>query len=181
MNWDLAQPKRVRHFFSKVVGVTYRNDDGSSRQDAIQDCWPGDRLALRHEPRNRYDPNAVQVCAENGAQLGFIRADIAEDIVDQRARGYTWGACVASVSGGPDIYGCNIVLVIGEPGASLSRIQTYVSRLNLSARESRMPMGLRGKAHDGMGCAGKGCVAVMLVVFVLVVAGLTAAVLNQGY
>jgi len=44
----------VRHFFSKIVGVTYRNEDGSSRQTALKACRNGDQLGLLRDKGNKY-------------------------------------------------------------------------------------------------------------------------------
>jgi len=57
-------------FYSKVVGVTYDNPDGSSRQAIIARCRLGEQLILEAEPDNQHDPNAVKVLRTNGQQLG---------------------------------------------------------------------------------------------------------------
>ena len=56
----------VSQFFSKVAGVSYRNEDGSSRQSIIRRCHIGERLLLKPEPDNPVDPNAVRVLRQNG-------------------------------------------------------------------------------------------------------------------
>jgi len=61
----------VRHFHTKVVGVSHENDDGSSRQAIIRKCKPLEKLDLDHDEGNPHDPNAVRVCRENGGQLGM--------------------------------------------------------------------------------------------------------------
>ena len=45
-----------------VIGVTFANADGSSRQEIIGNCTKGDELILLREPNNPYDMNAVKVC-----------------------------------------------------------------------------------------------------------------------
>lgn len=45
-----------------VIGVTYTNADGSSRQEIIGNCKKGDELILLREPSNPNDPNAIKVC-----------------------------------------------------------------------------------------------------------------------
>ena len=64
-----------REFFEKVHGITHKNEDGSSRQDIIRQCWVGEELVLVPEPTNRYDPNAVKICRKNGQQLGYWKGD----------------------------------------------------------------------------------------------------------
>ena len=67
-------------FHSKVVGVTKRNADGSDRQRVIKRCRTGERLELVRDRENRYDRNAVQVCRQNGQQLGLLSRELAEEI-----------------------------------------------------------------------------------------------------
>ena len=45
-----------------VIGVTYANADGSSRQEIIGNCRKGDELILLREPSNPYDIDAIKVC-----------------------------------------------------------------------------------------------------------------------
>ena len=48
----LMAKAKVKHFFTKVVGVTHRNSDGSSRQTIIGQCAPGEQLQLHHDEKN---------------------------------------------------------------------------------------------------------------------------------
>jgi hypothetical protein len=61
-----------RAFFQQVHGVTFKNDDGSSRQRIIKECSVGEVIELVPEPDNRYDSDAVKVCRQNGGQLGYL-------------------------------------------------------------------------------------------------------------
>jgi hypothetical protein len=61
-------------FFAKVHGVSYKNDDGSSRQKIISRCKVGEELDIIPEPTNRHDPGAMQVCRKTGEQLGYWHA-----------------------------------------------------------------------------------------------------------
>ncbi|UCB47954.1 MAG: HIRAN domain-containing protein [Deltaproteobacteria bacterium] len=54
-----------------VMGVTFANADGSSRQEIIRNCKQGDELILLREPNNRYDIHAIKVCAFK--KPGFLR------------------------------------------------------------------------------------------------------------
>jgi hypothetical protein len=45
-----------------VIGVTYANADGSSRQEIIGNCKKGDELILLRELGNPNDKNAIKVC-----------------------------------------------------------------------------------------------------------------------
>jgi hypothetical protein len=67
-------------FQSKVVGVTRHNHDGSDRQVIAGECRQGEQLTLRREPDNPQDPNAVAVFRENGDQVGYLSASVAEQL-----------------------------------------------------------------------------------------------------
>lgn len=63
-----------------VAGVTFKNDNGTSRQAIIKKyCNIGDEVNLIPEPTNKHDPNAVKVCLQDGKQIGYLR-DIVADI-----------------------------------------------------------------------------------------------------
>ena len=65
-------------FFTKIVGVTFANPDGTDRQELIEDLDdmlqnnPFVDLLLQREPDNAYDSNAIQVLDEKGRQLGYL-------------------------------------------------------------------------------------------------------------
>lgn len=66
---------------SKVVGVSKRNDDGSSRQEIIKEqVVEDDPLALQAEPENKYDVNAVKVLSKFGKQIGYLNKELAEKV-----------------------------------------------------------------------------------------------------
>jgi len=60
-----------------IRGESFRNSDGSERQELIAGCEIGDPVELVREPGNRHDGNAVAVLAGAG-QIGYLsRADAA--------------------------------------------------------------------------------------------------------
>jgi hypothetical protein len=61
----------IRTFTIEVKGESYRNDDGTSRQDIIRRCQVEEPINLIYEPHPK-DKNAVKVCRLNGEQLGYI-------------------------------------------------------------------------------------------------------------
>lgn len=73
----------------KVVGVTFKNEDGSSRKDAIlvlagMEDKTGVTFELVREPDNKYDINAVKVMV-NGissepVQIGYVGKEYASII-----------------------------------------------------------------------------------------------------
>ena len=99
-----------RSFHTKVVGVTFRNDDGSERQDIIARCKPGDELALSSEPDNRYSDNAVAIyCNLRGwfggvktRQLGYLpeESSVAAEVFEHIEGGGGGEAQITEVTGG---------------------------------------------------------------------------------
>ena len=69
-------------FFSKIVGVTFANPDGSDRQALIEDLddmlqsSPFVDLLLKREPENAYDSNAIQVLDGKSRQLGYLSRSV---------------------------------------------------------------------------------------------------------
>lgn len=55
-----------------IVGESFENEDGSSRQAEIKRCSPGEPVTLERDPQNKYDPNCVRVISVRGIQIGNI-------------------------------------------------------------------------------------------------------------
>lgn len=69
--------EKITNVDLKVVGVTFTNDDGSSRADKIIEMSQHKDttvIQLEREPQNPYDPNAIKVLAD-GKQIGYIGKD----------------------------------------------------------------------------------------------------------
>lgn len=69
---------KIKNVSLKVVGVTFNNDDGTSRKETIIEMSKGNTdtidVLLVREPDNKFDPNAIKVIA-NGKQIGYIGKD----------------------------------------------------------------------------------------------------------
>jgi len=90
-------PKCIK---TKVVGVTFRNDDGSDRQRLIaRYCRAGKSLAIRRDLDNRHDEYAVAVFADRH-QIGHLRSGLAEEVVDWLEAGMTARVTILQVTGG---------------------------------------------------------------------------------
>jgi hypothetical protein len=112
-------------FHSKVVGVTAKNSDGSSRQKYIGAyCRSGMSAALVREPNNQYDPNAVGVWVKARAfifftanlQIGYLSSDVASEVAPLLDSGHPVACQIAEVTGGvrgKNSYGVNILLSKG--------------------------------------------------------------------
>lgn len=87
--------RQTKRFICAVVGESFRNDDGTSRQDIIRRCAVGEPVLLVPEPLNRYDRNAIAVRrAATGEQLGYLRREVAARLVDDLADDYTASAFI---------------------------------------------------------------------------------------
>ena len=69
-------------FFTKIVGVTFKNNDGSDRQtiiEALEDQLLENEhvsLILKRDPQNPYDHNAIIVQDGQHRQIGFLSRDV---------------------------------------------------------------------------------------------------------
>lgn len=105
-------------FYTKLVGVAYRNEGANSenRQDIIASLCRqgklnrGERLTLVPEPQNPYDANAIAVIGPDGRQLGYLSRAVAETISRAMHEGQMFCASVECVTGGDidSLYGVNI-------------------------------------------------------------------------
>lgn len=99
---------------TKVVGVTFDNDDGTNRQDILEKIKTGDKtISLKRDPHNAYDKNAIEVHSNYGI-VGFINADLAANLAAQMDSGKVVKATVEEITGGQGgyYYGCNILIEI---------------------------------------------------------------------
>ena len=116
---ELAEFERshilIRSFITKVVGVSYPNDDGSSRQEILSSCLRGEPVGFYWHTFNG-EP-ACAVISDHG-QIGYLRADLAADL-DYEYSGdeYYFSGRISDITGGKDglHYGCNILLSIYGP------------------------------------------------------------------
>lgn len=121
--WRKLPPRRLytvqrprgptRRILTKIAGVTHRNSDGSSRQANIEKLSPRDPLVLKREPSNKADPNAIAVLDTYGRQLGYLNADLAEELAPKLDMGRQHGACVKDVTGS-ETRGVNIQIDVAR-------------------------------------------------------------------
>ena len=112
---ELSYSKKSNSIHSKVVGVTYNNDDGSDRQNYIkQDCQVNDELELI--PYFYKGSPAIEVLSKFGNQIGNIKADLAKDIYDD-VLNENVKCKITEVTGGVQsapTHGVNIILLFTE-------------------------------------------------------------------
>lgn len=114
----------MKEFFTSVVGVTYPNSDGSSRQATITQIRAGDELRLEPRPDNPHDPYAIAVLAptrrwfrRRWQQIGWLNADLAMRISTTLDQGGWVGARVKEVTGGTrgkQKLGVNVVMYVSN-------------------------------------------------------------------
>jgi hypothetical protein len=71
INNNVVEDNDLDLFFDlEVVGVTYDNDDGTSRQEILSKCEEDEDIELKRAPMKKY-PNAIQVWTKHGC-IGYI-------------------------------------------------------------------------------------------------------------
>ena len=97
--WVKGNPEYDKTYWCTVAGVRHANDDGTSRQEAINQCRPPEVLRLVLEPNNPVDPNAVKVMRQNGKQLGYVPKRLAARMRDHFIKGERWDAILSEITG----------------------------------------------------------------------------------
>ena len=101
----------IRDFNTKVVGVTFGNDDGSSRQAIIKNCKAGEDIIFKPVPTAEY-PDAIGVFNKRGQQLGHLSAELAAEIKNKYGHN-PMSVTINNITGGGDkSYGCNLHIII---------------------------------------------------------------------
>lgn len=92
-------------FYTKIVGVSFINKDGSDRQELIEDLddllQKTSRVPLKlvREPQNPYDHNAIQVHNEQGKQLGFLSRSVSETLAPMMDNGIVIQCTLSQITG----------------------------------------------------------------------------------
>ncbi len=107
----------VKTYQTKVVGVSFKNDNGTSRQGFLEYAYPGEALAFK-EFDYLGDP-AYAVFTKHGEEIGRIKKDLAADIhdvIEVDARELIMYGKIKDITGGEeegkDNYGCNITVYL---------------------------------------------------------------------
>lgn len=99
--------------FTKVVGVTQKNDDDVERQEILKYCYEGEKLILEYDFDNKYSKYAIKVCrANNGEQIGYLEDSLAKKMKNREIEKFE--VVLKEVTGGtidkPNL-GCNIKII----------------------------------------------------------------------
>ena len=92
-----------------TVGTTFRNDDGSSRQEILSEMVGTNRRVFLMDAASADHPEAIAVYNDHGIQVGFVPKDIARYIRDigidideifiSRCKCYAWTPDSKKMSG----------------------------------------------------------------------------------
>lgn len=154
--------KVTRQFFNTVAGVSYRNPDGTPRQEIIRRAVrAGLRLRAQLEDDNPVDPCAVALFTPDGQQIGYLNAATAMDVRDHVARGRWVEITVADTTGGysdKPTMGVNIHVTVYEiPSEPLHRTADFraqVAELERSKNYGRAEVLLLGDVAKREGLDG---------------------------
>ena len=119
----LMKPSRelfMDEIFTKIVGVTFENEDGTQRQanlEALEESTFPIPVELHWEEDNVYDPHAVAVFGPNGKQLGYLHRTLAYSISQMIDANYEIQASITQLTGTEDLghnYGANVRICYAE-------------------------------------------------------------------
>jgi hypothetical protein len=86
--------------YSKIVGVTFDNPDGISRQKVIESLEVSSPIKLKRDRENNYDKNAIMVVDSQSQQLGYLSKDIARQLAPIIDDGKLIKVEICSLTGG---------------------------------------------------------------------------------
>ena len=88
-------------------GVSYANDDGTSRQDIIKTLHEGRKMCLQADLTNEHDRLAVAVLTAEGEQIGFLPSDARDSSAVLKGEPIT--ATVEKLTGGTNWFNRNVL------------------------------------------------------------------------
>jgi len=176
-------------FHTKVAGI-------SQYQKEATRCRVGDILRLVREPDNEHDENAIAVHRDNSAaasigngsflssipklftcggsddQIGYINADLAEDLAEQMDDGIPVNAVVSDLTGGTrhkPTFGINIQITVGPELRRARRRRPSAP----TAQAPSPPQQVIVKAKEGLflQTMNVGCAIVLIIVAFVIIAG----------
>ena len=79
----IVDDKRVpiHQLFGNVVGCSYENGDGSSRQEALKNCKIGDVVTVRPAPTNEYPDSVGVFTAHGNKQIGVLSYNLVNELM----------------------------------------------------------------------------------------------------
>ena len=93
-------------FFTKLVGVTFDNNNGTSRQQFLEELYESfdintkTFLTAKRDLDNPYDDKAVAIYDLQGRQLGYLSRKVNETVAPWMDDGFALLVEVVNVTGG---------------------------------------------------------------------------------
>lgn len=112
--FDISAAVVERDFHTKVAGVSFNNDNGTSRQEIIKRCTPGDDVVFKPMPTKAY-PETIGVFTMKGEQIGVLNAQLAKEMHSKYATS-PMSAAISGINGGDNgkYLGVNLHITIYE-------------------------------------------------------------------
>lgn len=102
---------------TSIFGVTYKNDDGTNRQELLKYRESGEYIILEYDLMVDYS-KSIKVCTTKGLQLGEISIYLAPCLIEYIRSNHHLVAQISELTGGtieqPTRF-CNILIKIYEP------------------------------------------------------------------
>lgn len=108
------------HTVTKVVGVTYENENGISIQSILPNLKHGENLFFIRDYHNQYDENAIKVYCKSG-HIGHLSKELAAEIAPFLSENddYDLEGRVVEITGGDGkSIGCNIEIWVEDKSVS---------------------------------------------------------------
>lgn len=107
---------KFRTIYTKVAGVTKKNDSGDSIQELLEEysCAEAESLdaELERDSYNEYDDNAIKVMCDY-THIGYINRSLAADLACYIDDGGQAECRITEITGGDDKnYGCNLEITV---------------------------------------------------------------------
>jgi len=128
----MPRPKdaKPKHFFSKIVGTSFPNRDGSSRLAEIRQCEILEPLLLVPEANNPADPRAVAVYrAKNRRQIGYMTKRAHGGVFDGIQKGHHYLCYISDLTGSYELPGVNIIVFGAGPTVTDSTLEAYADKM----------------------------------------------------
>lgn len=107
----------VKTYQTKVVGVSFKNENGTSRQAFLEYAYPGEALAFKEF--DYYGDPAYAVFTKHSEEIGRIKKELAADIhdfIESDERELIMYGKIKDITGGEEEgqenYGCNITVYL---------------------------------------------------------------------
>lgn len=100
-----------------LVGESFENADGSSRQEVLKQARPGDPVKLEREPDNPHGKNATLAKNSDGIGMGYISSADAKILAPILDSGRKHRSQIHELRGGLKDYetvGCRIAIAFDE-------------------------------------------------------------------